>query len=291
MDEPQPRRVKKGKKSRLRAEDSEGERVIEVAPVADIGEQPLSRSEGKMIQGLAGDWSSLRTQAFSGEGFSALGEIGECVTEFTEGEKKEKALTMIDTIMREWLDTEEELLAHEHALQEIHQNVAAGEAVIAVIDVYKTGVQDYTEKYKAKTPRQKYAKNNRYLTFKQGLWNVEHPDSAMPPLVDLIPKGDDDDDDDIQMGGITQDYKCPLSLQFLKEPLTSKTCKHSYSADAVREFLLPGPKICPATGCRQQLRLSDLEPNKDLAKRAAEAARRERAREEDSDKEGEDIIE
>lgn len=34
--------------------------------------------------------------------------------------------------------------------------------------------------------------------------------------------GDDsDDDDDVQIGGVTQDYKCPLSLTILVDPLTS----------------------------------------------------------------------
>ncbi len=34
--------------------------------------------------------------------------------------------------------------------------------------------------------------------------------------------GDDsDDDDDVQIGGVTQDYKCPLSLTILEDPLTS----------------------------------------------------------------------
>ena len=34
--------------------------------------------------------------------------------------------------------------------------------------------------------------------------------------------GDDsDDEDDVQIGGITQDYKCPISLTHLVDPLTS----------------------------------------------------------------------
>ena len=38
----------------------------------------------------------------------------------------------------------------------------------------------------------------------------------------LIEDGDDsDDEDDVQIGGITQDYKCPLTLTHLVNPLTS----------------------------------------------------------------------
>ena len=78
---------------------------------------------------------------------------------------------------------------------------------------------------------------------------------------------------------------------FLPLPLR-KLCGHSYSAEAIREYLGPSRtryKDCPATGCRKQICLNDLEVDKDLARRAKEAARRERAREEDSDDDGEVI--
>lgn len=64
-----------------------------------------------------------------------------------------------------------------------------------------------------------------------------------------------------------------------------KVCGHSYSAAAIREYLGNSrglKKECPATGCKKEISMASLEPNKDLAKRAKEAARRERAREEDS---------
>ena len=49
---------------------------------------------------------------------------------------------------------------------------------------------------------------------------------------------------------------------------------------------------CPATGCHQQITLSSLEQDKDLGKRASNAARREREREEDDDDDDdEEIIE
>lgn len=46
----------------------------------------------------------------------------------------------------------------------------------------------------------------------------------MPPVSDLIDKelGDDsDDEDEIAVGGVTQVYKCPLTLTPLVDPLTS----------------------------------------------------------------------
>ena len=66
----------------------------------------------------------------------------------------------------------------------------------------------------------------------------------------------------------------------------SKLCGHSYSAEAIREYLKSShnrARECPATGCRKQITLNDLQEDKELARRAKEAARRERAREHDSD--------
>lgn len=41
-------------------------------------------------------------------------------------------------------------------------------------------------------------------------------------LTKLTEEGDDsDDDDDVQVGGVTQDYRCPLTLTLLVDPLTS----------------------------------------------------------------------
>ena len=68
---------------------------------------------------------------------------------------------------------------------------------------------------------------------------MQHPGDAMPPVIDFIPsgilsvvhirsiltrrveEGDDSDDDDIQVGAPTQDYRCPLTLTLLVNPLTS----------------------------------------------------------------------
>lgn len=66
----------------------------------------------------------------------------------------------------------------------------------------------------------------------------------MPPMTELIPQGkcwvtsllklpfmslfavfsesgDDSDDDDLEIGGVTQDYKCPVTLMPLVDPVTS----------------------------------------------------------------------
>jgi hypothetical protein len=69
---------------------------------------------------------------------------------------------------------------------------------------------------------------------------VHHPDEPMPPVTGIIPKGtcspvlihiqgtqifpedgDDSEDDDMEIGGVTQDYKCPLTLTTFVDPMTA----------------------------------------------------------------------
>ncbi|KAI0372159.1 hypothetical protein BV20DRAFT_991662 [Pilatotrama ljubarskyi] len=296
--EQQPRRSKKGvkkeKKGKKRAQqkDSDGEDIVEEEeediPIPDLGDHPLDKDQAPKLHGLATDWGLMRTKVHL-QGYRFIREVAASIAEFTEGEKGEKALNQVDTLMRDLLDTEHELVTHEAVLEGLHQKLARNEKIEGVTDKYEQGVREHLDQYRHKTARQKYAKNDHYQKFKQTVYEVQHPDTAMPPLTDLIPReeGDDsDDDDDLQIGGVTQDYKCPLSLTILVDPLTSKLCGHSYSAEAIKDYLghsRARRKECPATGCKKQISLADLEPNKELAKRAKEAARRERAREEDSD--------
>ncbi|CDO71464.1 hypothetical protein BN946_scf184909.g58 [Trametes cinnabarina] len=293
-EEERPRRSKKsGKKEKKRAaqQDSDGEDmeepVEEDIPIPELGDQPLDKNQAAKLRGMSSDWAMLRDKVHL-PGYNFIREVASSVAEFTEGEKGEKALTQIDTLMRELLDTEYELTAHEKSLDGLYQKLARNETIEGVTDAYHRGVQEQMETYQHKTSRQKYAKSEHYQKFKQAVYEVQHPDIAMPPLADLIPPedGDDsDDDDDVQVGGVTQDYKCPLTLTTLVDPLTSKVCGHSYSANAIKEYLgnsKTRSKECPATGCKKQISLAVLEPNRELAKRAKEAARRERAREEDS---------
>ncbi|KAI0761939.1 hypothetical protein BD413DRAFT_720575 [Trametes elegans] len=291
-DEPeQPRKAKKSvkkEKKRKQQDDSDAEvpeEVEEDIAMPELKDHPLDKNQAAKLRGMSTDWAVVRDRVHK-PGYTFVQEVAASLAEFMEGEKAEKAMTQIDGLMRELLDTEFELTAHETVLDELYQKLARNENIEGVVDAYERGVQGKQDQYKAKTSRQKYAKSDHYQKFKQAVYEVQHPDKAMPPLVDLIPAedGDDsDDDDDVQMGGVTQDYKCPISLRILVDPLTSGVCGHSYSAAAIKDYLSTSQKApCPATGCREEISMACLKPNKELAKRAKAAVRRERAREEES---------
>ena len=97
--------------------------------------------------------------------------------------------------------------------------------------VYRSNAADAVDSYRRLTTRQKYVKNPDYKKFRENVWEVQHQDEAMPPLGNFILKGmlcsnkdimridpffvedgDSDSESDIEVGGMTQTYKCPLTL-------------------------------------------------------------------------------
>ncbi|THH30662.1 hypothetical protein EUX98_g3539 [Antrodiella citrinella] len=285
---PSRRKAKKAAAAPAQQPEEEEEDAKDI--IANFKDQPLDKFERDKLAGVANDWRIMREQVHSSF-FGLMNDVGSSVSEFAQGDKGEKAILDIDNVMRQLLDTEVELKLHEDTLSDILQRVAREEAVANVTDEYQSGVDKKHSAYKTKTSRQKYAKSEEYRKFRQAIFEVQHPGDAMPPVTDLISResGDvSDDDDDVEIGGVTQDYRCPLSLTILEDPLTSTLCDHSFSAKSIMEYLGQKQMVtCPASGCKQMLTRACLQPNKALAKQAREAARRERARN-DSEEESDD---
>lgn len=145
----------------------------------------------------------------------------------------------------------------------------------------------------------------------------------MPPLTNFFEKeaGDESDsDDELEIGGQTQDYKCPITLGLLTDPLTAcvpplslppiplpllhqslcadnpnrSVCKHSFSGEAIRASFAGkgrGATIsCPAAGCRQKITLEMCRPNPQLAKRVKAYERRIARQEEQEQSDVEEVI-
>ncbi|KAH8114668.1 hypothetical protein DFH11DRAFT_1493068, partial [Phellopilus nigrolimitatus] len=218
----------------------------------------------------------------------AMAEAGES----RDGEAALKELAHMDIIMRDLLDTQAELKARKDTLVGIANDLGLDEEISNVVRRYKQGVEDKKEAWENKTTRQKYAKDEVYANFKQGIFEVQHPDQGMPPMTELIDReeGDDEDDDDIVVGGVSQVYTCPITLRILEDPLTSQICTHSFCKAAIEEYLgnKSVKKKCPATGCNKMVGWSDFKTNKELEQKVKAHLRRERQRqaEAESDDDG-----
>jgi E3 SUMO-protein ligase NSE2 len=89
--------------------------------------------------------------------------------------------------MRQLIDTENQLMTHEETLRELSQKVTRGEAVVSlffyrhlsevayciqpeIIARYEEGMERRNEEYSDKTSRQKYAKHEEYVSFRQAVY-------------------------------------------------------------------------------------------------------------------------
>ncbi|KAH0831931.1 zinc-finger of the MIZ type in Nse subunit-domain-containing protein [Lanmaoa asiatica] len=263
--------------------------------IQNFHDQPLDRKEGAKLHGIAQDWEMIRKQIHQSS-FRLVKDVAISLADLMEPGGAEEALDEVDAIMKKLLDIDQEMRSHEETLNNLHQALMRGEVVENVLETYETEVKRRVDEFKTKTTRQKYASIDTYVEFRQGIYEVQNSGGAIPPINDLVPREDGDssgEDDDLEVGGVTQDYKCPITLMVLEDPMTSTVCGHSYSRAAIQEFLKRAQygKPCPASGCNKRITMDDLKADKALEKRVKIAARRQQRREEEDLEDDDEVIE
>ncbi|KAF9527555.1 zinc-finger of the MIZ type in Nse subunit-domain-containing protein [Crepidotus variabilis] len=304
-DDHQPRRAKiekkgKGKQRAVEPEEDDGDGDGEIdmedsddedrIDVANFPDQPLLKdSQLSKLKGISDDWDSMRKMI--GQRSDIYKDVAAAMAEAGETDmQNSKALLELDRGIKEFIDVGEEMRAHSESLGAIYQKIARGERIDNALELYEEGFKERVDAYASKTARQKYGKDERYHEFHSSIWEVTHHGEAMPPVTDFIEKeenGDSDSDEDIQVGGVTQNFTCPITLTTLVDPVTSRVCKHSFSRDAIKELCRdPRREIkCPASGCNQKFRFADCLPDESLAKKVRAHERRVKAAARDSDAE------
>ncbi|RDB17908.1 E3 SUMO-protein ligase nse2 [Hypsizygus marmoreus] len=255
--------------------------------IANFRDQPLAKTDVVKLQGIARDWNQM--EITTRQNWRVVGDVAVAIADAAEGEDAEQGLAELDIIMKDLIDIGVEMQAHEKALDDIAQKVGQGEDVDDAIERYGDGVQTRMEEYTKKTTRQKYAKSEEYTSFKHNIYEIQHPEKALPPITDFIPKEDgdaSDDEDDLEMGGVSQVYTCPITLVALEKPVTSSVCGHSFSSNAILQSFQGSPTVkCPTSGCTKRFSRSDLKPNKELEKKVKAWQRRAQRAAENSDAE------
>ncbi|KAI3537349.1 hypothetical protein CABS03_02218 [Colletotrichum abscissum] len=207
-------------------------------------------------------------------------------------------------------------------------NDAADESVLppppeySVIDILRQQRADKLTEYERMTAYQRYAVNNDYAAFKK-LWHdaahgdaeVSLPnakrwfDDAGNPVMPTVSRrggsGDgesaaaaargaeaDDSDDDLVIAGENREYRCPLSMQLFKDPVSSSACSHTFEKAAITEFLRrsPGHRAqCPVAGCSKEIALNDFFDDPVILRKMKRALEQQRRREEEEEeREGEE---
>lgn len=104
-------------------------------------------------------------------------------------------------------------------------------------------------RWNAKTLTEKYARDNDYRGFYTTKWQAQHPPDNAPPVPapavwfaleegnqNALSQQDSLDDTDVQVASESVSIRCPITLQPLKDPVTSSKCKHSFSRHAIEEM-------------------------------------------------------
>ncbi|KAI7871665.1 zinc-finger of the MIZ type in Nse subunit-domain-containing protein [Spinellus fusiger] len=109
-----------------------------------------------------------------------------------------------------------------------------------ILEEYQEQWTAAQKKYNSTCARDKYHGHERVLDFQQSVWNVHHPDEVMP----ITQEGEDDD---MIVGSTKLSLRCPLTTTWFEEPVTSHTCKHTFSKKAIVNMIVNsrGQVQCP----------------------------------------------
>lgn len=275
-------------------EDDDDQDQDEAVDVENYPDQPLGHEQFIHINGVANDWKGVEANL---RGLTAT-LFNDIATGLIDSDSAEidKDLEELDKLLKDVIDIQSEMSTHESILREIQAKGLEGNKIENVATRYIEASKEKIEEYKARTSRQKYGRHDLYSSFRETVWSAQNADenAGMPPINDFIPKedGDDSDDDDIEIGGITQQTKCPLSLQPLEDPMSSSVCKHSFDAKTLRDFFQDarGAQLaCPVTGCDKRFALKDCFLDEDLKQKVKIALKRRKKRQADDSDDAEEI--
>ncbi|KAG8719519.1 hypothetical protein FRC08_002646 [Ceratobasidium sp. 394] len=250
-----------------------------LASIANYPDQPLEGIQEDKIRVLGSD-VRVHDQLYS-QAIEAMSDTAVMLADALPGGEdpfENEEILKIKASLLELLDMQHISALHLDALDaDVRKPVGSGRKIVDPASIFDAGMEQRIDTYKSQTARQKYAKSKAFKTFIEAIWESGHSE-AMPPVIQFLPREDgdaEDSDDDMEVGGVTQDYKCPLTLQIYTNPLTSTVCGHTFSAEGIKEFLKgKSSDKCPGTGCNQRISMSVLKLDKGIQKKAVAAKRR-----------------
>ncbi|KAJ2336393.1 hypothetical protein GGI00_000857 [Coemansia sp. RSA 2681] len=175
------------------------------------------------------------------------------------------SVSEVDQSLRQLLDAQHRLEVEEKLLASLCSSSENADPETE----YVRGWEKSERQYSALSDAAKYGANEKYREFRQQVWDVKHDGEAMPPLFGEA--GGEASDEELVIAGARMTYKCPITTTWLNDPVTSKTCKHSYTKQAIMDYLKAqrGECACPVGGCSRRVRAADLFEDKVLERKIA----------------------
>ncbi|KAH8897104.1 hypothetical protein GQ53DRAFT_760298 [Thozetella sp. PMI_491] len=173
--------------------------------------------------------------------------------------------------------------------------------VVSLGQMLEVARQEQVAEYAKLTMHQRYGLNNDYIQFKRTWHDAQHQDDGVPlpdasrwfdqngePIIDVSGSLGDQagDDDDIVVEREVRSFRCPLSLQWIKEPYSNKICPHTFDKPNILGYIRTsgGVAKCPVAGCNHEFRAQDFFYDEVFLRKCLRAQQAENT--DDSDDEG-----
>ncbi|WVF69367.1 hypothetical protein IAT40_004143 [Kwoniella sp. CBS 6097] len=249
--------------------------------------QPVTRrvESGGVLRNLVDKLKQVDVRVEEG-----LEQLKDAAIAIEDAKQDDPTIREIETSLFRGYDQRHMLKIKIEVVGQISERLRGNEEFSEIENTYEKEVQVREKEYVKKSQWAKYKDIEDYQTFRSNLWEINHPNSACPPISNFLERGEDDesDDDEIDFGGATQNYRCPLTLSLYVDAVTSSKCGHSFSKAAIISNIENNKKArrppkCPVTGCNKELEKADLKANPALQKRADEFERRQQLRAEENE--------
>ncbi|KAJ1863825.1 hypothetical protein LPJ73_000419 [Coemansia sp. RSA 2703] len=175
----------------------------------------------------------------------------------------------IDTTLRSLIDTQHKLSIEHQLITQAASSLDSETAESQYLREYEREKR----KYEGMGEREKYGESSVYREFRQQMWELTHEGQPMPALFAGGQDGEEEEEqeEELVFAGARITYKCPITASWLTDPVTSKTCKHSFSSDAIKALIRSqnGNAACPVVGCAHRIALRDLEHDGILERKVA----------------------
>ncbi|GAA5961768.1 hypothetical protein JCM21900_000755 [Sporobolomyces salmonicolor] len=191
-----------------------------------------------------------------------------------------RTMKELDSDFRSVLDRLKEVDIHSSMISDIRQRIVQGHQISDIYQVYLDRVHPLVASYAQQTSRQRFQGNPVYNDFRSLIWENFTEGQGVPNIKKFLPKeiGDEEEDSDeeLEIGAQTHDFKCPLTMAICEDPYTSTVCPHSFSGDAIKDYIRQnkGSVPCPVGGCSKTLSLATIEQDEGLRRRVEAHKRR-----------------
>ncbi|EOR03897.1 E3 SUMO-protein ligase nse2 [Wallemia ichthyophaga EXF-994] len=229
----------------------------------------IGRNDRSSIKSLNSLWKRLPTDAACDNVIDLVTQIQYCKQYEPNGDWDRLEGTA-DSNMRSLVDLENRTQLKQSIASDFIDDIEQEAEIVKPETLYRQKLSNLMHSYNNKTSRQKYGDSDKFSSYYNSIWAVSKPEEVVPSIRKLIPKesdDEDDDDSDVEIGSIRQNFNDPITLCLFENPYTSDKCKHSYSFNAIKEYLLGQAKICPYSGCSVNISMIDLREDQRLAKR------------------------